>query len=493
LFPLDEPDDAAHAEAPAASSSSVAAEEPEPQFTSAGTRVWRVQALVAALTRHVEQRFRDVRVEGEVSNCRTAPSGHIYFTLKDGQAQLPVVMFRMRAQMLRFSLEDGMQVRVRGRVSVYEARGQMQLMAELLEPLGDGALRLAFEQLKQRLAAEGLFDPARKRPLPPFPRTIGIITSPTGSVIRDILHVLERRARGVHVLLYPATVQGETAAVEFRNGLRWFQSHSSAADVIILARGGGSAEDLNCFNDESLARAIAVCDVPVVSAIGHETDFTIADFVADLRAPTPSAAAEMVTQNHLEVRSRLQSFDVRLERGGRYRMMLARELLSAVISRPGFAAMRDYCARRLQRVDELSYRLAQAERRRTQQARNSLESLALRLARQDVSQRLANARMRCEALSARQSQAINRLLSAKRGAFFPAVAQLDALSPVAILERGYAVIYDSAGSVVRDSADVNVGDALTARLARGRITTSVTAREIDPTAPAKRSKRKAGK
>ncbi|HXP09475.1 MAG TPA: exodeoxyribonuclease VII large subunit, partial [Acidobacteriaceae bacterium] len=268
-------------------------------------RVWRVGQLVGEVRNHIEREYADVWVEGEISNFRPAPSGHMYFTLKDGEAQLPVVLFRRQALLLRFRPEDGLQILVRGRVSVYEQRGQMQLVAEFMEPVGAGSLQIAFEQLKAKLQKEGLFSPELKQPLPTFPRCIGIITSPTGAVIRDFLNVAGRRHLALQVDIYPSAVQGEAAALEIAAGIAFF-NRSRTVDVIVVARGGGSLEDLAPFNSELLARAIAKSALPVVSAVGHETDFTIADFVADLRAPTPSAAAELLTEAQHKVEERLE-------------------------------------------------------------------------------------------------------------------------------------------------------------------------------------------
>ena len=272
-------------------------------------RIYSVRALVADIRQHTESAYSDIWVEGEISNCRPAASGHIYFTLKDGEAQLPIVLFRRQAILLRFRPQDGLAVLVRGRISVYESRGQLQLIAETMEPRGAGALQLAFEQLKRRLADEGLFDAACKRPLPPFPHCIGVVTSPSGAVIRDIVTVIRRRHARLNLLIYPALMQGASSPSSVIEGIRWFNQHPERTDLILIARGGGSLEDLAAFNDESLARAIAASELPVVSAIGHETDFTIADFVADLRAPTPSAAAELITAaQHRHRRSRQLSY-----------------------------------------------------------------------------------------------------------------------------------------------------------------------------------------
>src|SRR6516165_10691996 len=259
-------------------------------------RIWPVHELVGQVRGLVERRYADLWVEGEISNFRPAPSGHVYFTLKDADAQLPIVLFRRQAMLLRFRPEDGLHVLIRGRISIYEQRGQLQLVAETMEPVGAGSLQLAFEQLKEKLKSEGLFETTRKRPLPAFPRCVGIVTSPTGAVIRDFLNVVGRRHSGLNVLLYPVSVQGESAPDEIEAALKALNAAPELVDLIVLARGGGSLEDLAAFNSERVARAIVASRLPVVSAVGHETDFTIADFVADLRAPTPSAAAELVTQ-----------------------------------------------------------------------------------------------------------------------------------------------------------------------------------------------------
>ena len=301
----------------------------EPRHTR---RIWPVRELVGQVRELIEQEFGDVWVEGEISNYRPAPSGHVYFTLKDADAQLPIVLFRRQAMLLRFRPEDGLHVLVRGRVSVYEQRGQMQLVAETMEPVGAGSLQLAFEQLKERLKAEGLFDAARKRPLPAFPRTVGIVTSPTGAVIRDFLNIVARRHSGLNVLLVPVSVQGDQAPAEIEAAM----AHLNAAgpgdaahvDLIVLARGGGSLEDLAAFNSERVARAIAASRLPVVSAIGHETDFTIADFAADLRAPTPSAAAELITEAQHKIAEHLANQSHRLDRAVRFQLLQARQRLS---------------------------------------------------------------------------------------------------------------------------------------------------------------------
>src|SRR5713226_752532 len=258
-------------------------------FKPLDRRIWSVRDLVAAVRMHIERENGDTWVEGEISNFRAHDSGHLYFTLKDQNSQIRAVMFRSQARLLRFRPENGMQVVLRGRVTIYEERGDLQISAEYLEPKGAGALLIAFEQLKAKLGAEGLFDPARKKSIPALPRRIGIVTSPQAAALRDILNILQRRHHSVNVLIYPAQVQGDAASGEVAAGVRFFNQHDNV-DVIIVARGGGSAEDLAAFNNEALARTVAGSKIPVISAVGHETDVTIIDFVADLRAPTPSAA-----------------------------------------------------------------------------------------------------------------------------------------------------------------------------------------------------------
>src|SRR5262249_36209101 len=284
-------------------------------------RVWTVRDLVAAARTHLEREYADVWIEGEISNFRAHDSGHLYFTLKDGSSQIRMVMFRSQARLLRFRPEDGTQVVARGRVTIYEGRGELQVSVEYLEPKGAGALQVAFEQLKAKLEAEGLFDAARKKPIPTLPRKIGIVTSPQAAALRDILNILQRRHHSASVLIYPAQVQGEAAANEVSMGVRYF-SRSGVVDVIIVARGGGSAEDLAAFNHEGLARVVAASTVPVISAVGHETDFTIIDFVADLRAATPSAAAELVIRSRQEIEEQTENLHQRLERAMRYRLLL---------------------------------------------------------------------------------------------------------------------------------------------------------------------------
>jgi exodeoxyribonuclease VII large subunit len=455
---------------------------PEAAPVSSQRRVWRVGQLVGEVRNHIEREYADVWVEGEVSNLRPAPSGHVYFTLKDGDAQLPVVLFRRQALLLRFKLEDGHQILVRGRVSVYEQRGQMQLVAEFVEPVGAGSLQLAFEQLKARLQKEGLFDSDKKQPLPSFPHCIGIITSPTGAVIRDFLNIAGRRHLGLNVQLYPAAVQGETAAMEIANGIAFF-NRSQTVDVIVLARGGGSLEDLAPFNSELLARAIAKSQLPVVSAVGHETDFTIADFAADLRAPTPSAAAELLTEAQHKLEERLEQLHRRLTHAARYQLMRAQERLSRIAAPAAFARMRNALSRRQQRLDELQYQMDAAWHRQSRQLTERLQRLEARLLRQDVSHRLRTVRERLVTLDGRIARAQEALLQRARARCSGTEGRLQTLSPLAVLNRGYALVFAPDGKLVREAGAVDPGTLITTRFAHSSLTSQVMERKSDPNKP----------
>jgi exodeoxyribonuclease VII large subunit len=439
-------------------------------FTAAPQRrVWTPRELMEALRTVLEREFSDVWVEGEISNYRPAESGHIYLTLKDADAQVRLVMFRNQSRLLRFRPENGMQVIARGRLSLYEARGDLQLYCEYLEPKGAGALQVAFEQLKAKLAAEGLFDVARKKPLPTLPRRIGIVTSPRGAAVQDFLNIIRRRHESVAVLIYPAQVQGESAAAEVAAGVRWF-SHAKkehAVDVIVVARGGGSLEDLAAFNDEALARAIAASKIPVISAVGHETDFTIADFVADLRAPTPSAAAEIVVEAKHILEERIASLQSHLAKAARYRIIMARSALNELAQHQVFARMSDLLARRQQRIDDLAYRLVAAHRSALQSARQRLEVAGAKLGSFDLRRRLATMRSELSGREHALASALRQFTLHRRSHLDTLAAQIEQLSPVKILERGYALVFDAAGKLVKDPARLHDGDAIRARVARG--------------------------
>jgi len=435
-------------------------------------RIWSVADLVSEVRLRVEREYGDLWVEGEISNLRSAPSGHVYFTLKDGDAQLPAVLFRRQASLLRFKPADGLHVLLRGKVSVYEQRGQMQLVAEFLEPVGAGSLQIAFEQLKVRLQARGFFDAARKKPLPAFPHCVGIVTSPSGAVIRDFLNIVGRRHAGLHVLLYPASVQGEGAAAEVAAGIAYF-NRTREVDVIVVARGGGSLEDLAPFNTEHLAEAIAASELPVISAVGHETDFTIADFVADLRAPTPSAAAELVTAALHNVTERVQTLDQRLVRACRFRLIQAANAFARVRVESIFVKEMDQLRRRQQHVDQLCDRLAGSWRQQYRRFNERLQALAARLLRQDVAWRMGAARERLLTFDARMIRAQANHLRKCRERQTSLMRQLDALSPLAVLSRGYALVYNEGGALIRSAADAAPGESTVTRLAHGRIRSRV--------------------
>lgn len=438
------------------------------QFGPPPRRVWTVGELVVAVRAQLERQYADVYVEGEISNFRAADSGHLYFTLKEGAAQVRAVMFRSQARLLRFRPENGLQVMARGRVTVYEARGELQISVEHLEPQGAGALQIAFEQLKAKLGAEGLFAAERKKALPLLPRRIGVVTSASGAALQDILQVLGRRHDSVAVLICPAQVQGEAAAAEVSAGVRYFNS-THAVDVIIVARGGGSLEDLAAFNDEGLARTVAASEIPVISAVGHEVDFTICDFVADLRAPTPSAAAEMVVRSQRELLEQVQAIHQRLTRGVRYQLLMARQALTQLAQHGAFARTRSLIGRRQQRVDEAVFRLAQAQREILTDCRRRLEAASARLRHRELGRQMAASKQVLQAREQALAAAADRLLMGWRSRWARSSAQLEALSPLNILERGYALVFDQSGRLVKDAGRLRPGEPITARLARGSV------------------------
>jgi exodeoxyribonuclease VII large subunit len=433
-------------------------------------RIWPVRELVGQVREMVELEWGDVWVEGEISNYRPAPSGHVYFTLKDADAQLPVVLFRRHALLLRFRPEDGLHVLARGRVSVYEQRGQMQLVAEALEPVGAGSLQLAFEQLKARLKAEGLFDAERKRPLPAFPRTVGIVTSPTGAVIRDFLNIVARRHSGLSVLLCPVSVQGDAAPAEIEAAINEMQG---LVDVVVVARGGGSLEDLAAFNSERVARAIASSSLPVVSAVGHETDFTIADFVADLRAPTPSAAAELITEAQHKIAEHLANQSNRLDRAAGFQLLQARQRLTHLPVIRAEGRMNALLYRLAQKLDDFSFRMGTAFSSLLGYRQRKVADLTAAVLRQDPRQGLSLAREQMLSCRARLDWTLERRQRESAARLNALDAQLHSLSPLAVLERGYALVLDTAGIVVRSTAQVAPGDKLVTRLSDGAFTSRV--------------------
>jgi len=417
---------------------------------STGRAVLTVSELTRRLQEVLEDRFPAVWVEGEISNFRLYGSGHAYFTLKDADAQVRAVLFRNRGRRIKFEPADGLHVMAFGSIEVYPQRGEYQMVIELLEPKGLGALQLAFEQLKTRLQAEGLFEQARKRELPRFPRKIGIVTSPSGAAIRDMLRVIGRRFGELHIVIAPCRVQGEGAAEEIAQGLRDLNA-LGGVDVIIVGRGGGSLEDLWAFNEEIVARAIAGSKVPVVSAIGHEVDFTIADFVADLRAPTPSAAAELVVREKQAVVDSLGQLRARLER---------------FAARP----LRDL----ERRVDELTARLRREIRGELGRANHRVVLVTRALRASDPVARVANDRHRLENLQSRLITSLTRRCDHARYGLRTAVGRLDSLSPLAVLGRGYSLTRTPTGEVVHSPAQVQVGDGIRVLLHRGSLDARVT-------------------
>jgi len=435
-------------------------------------RIWTVRDLVSTVRTHIEREYGDVWVEGEISNFRAHDSGHLYFTLKDQNAQIRAVMFRSSARLLRFRPDDGMQIVLRGRVTIYEDRGELQISAEYLEPKGAGALQVAFEQLKAKLEAEGLFDSSRKKAIPVLPSRIGIVSSPQAAALRDILNILRRRHGSANVLIFPAQVQGEAAALEVSAGVRYFNKARNV-DVIIVARGGGSAEDLAAFNHEGLARAVASSEIPIISAVGHETDFTIIDFVADRRAETPSAAAELVIRSRQEVEEQAEGLQQRLVRAIRYRLLMGRQVLTELAQHGAFARMMDAINQRQQKLDDLQYRVDRAERQILERSRRRLESASAAVRHYDLRRILASIRKELEAQAGTMVAAMRTSLLRSQSRLDQLASQLQALSPVAILERGYALVFDSRGNLLKNAAQVKVGDEISARLAKGSVTATV--------------------
>ena len=432
-----------------------------------GRDVWTVSRLNAEARATLEGSFPLLWVEGEISGLSQPRSGHWYFTLKDAYAQVRCAMFRTRNVLLRFTPVDGQQVLLRARVSFYEARGEFQLIAEHMAPSGEGALRRAYEELKARLEKEGLFDPARKQPLPAYPRRLGVVTSPTGAAIHDVLTVLARRFPGLPVVIYPVPVQGDGAAAEIAAMLRLADSRADC-DLLLLTRGGGSPEDLAPFNDEALARTIAALRTPIVSAVGHEVDFTIADFAADRRAPTPSAAAELVSPDGAALEDAAKRLASRLQRAIARRVVLARTRLGHQVHRLGRAQPAALLRQRALRVDELEARVRRAADRRLDGQRARLARGLDRLALLSPSRRLALLLQRLTTLGQRLQSAASRRVAAGRGRLAALGGALHALSPLATLDRGYALVRRADdGCVVRDCAAAPAGTRVRTLVANG--------------------------
>jgi exodeoxyribonuclease VII large subunit len=438
-----------------------------------------VSELTGMIRGTLEKRFASVWVEGEISNFRAHNSGHWYFTLKDELAQLRSACYRSSNQRIRFRPEDGLQVRARGRLSVYEPKGEYQLIVDSLEPIGAGALQLAFEQTKARLKTEGLFAAEIKRPIPFFPRRIGVVTSPDGAAIRDIVNVISRRTQTVHVLVAAARVQGEGASHEIVRAIRFLNAHHERAlrdgrhdatiDVMIVGRGGGSIEDLWAFNEEAVARAIRNSAIPIISAVGHETDFTIADFAADLRAATPSAAAEIVAAHEAQLCSTLAALTRNLARSIRFRISGARNQVQELALSPAFDAVTRRLRSANTATDEAEHRLQVAITGKLQQAHRRLGAAAHRLAPVQLRAGVIAARTRFESLNRARDAAIAARLEAAKQQLARSAASLDAMSPLKVLERGYAIAHDANGQIVREANSIDIGEALRLRLWKGAL------------------------
>jgi exodeoxyribonuclease VII large subunit len=428
-------------------------------------KIYSVYEITSEIKQALEK-YGAVWIQGEISNFKHHSSGHMYFSLKDDRAQIKAACFRNNNMYLKFRPEDGLEVLVRGRLSVYEPRGDYQMIVEFMEPVGVGSLQLAFEQLKQRLRAEGLFDDAHKVSLPLLPRKIGTVTSPTGAAIQDMLRILNRRNASLHVLIYPARVQGAGAAEEIASGVKYFNTRDDI-DVIIVARGGGSIEDLWAFNEEIVARAIYDSRIPVISAVGHEVDFTIADFVADLRAPTPSAAAEMVSGAREDLQVTVESFSGRALQAVRLLIERRRSALERLARNRAFNVTPNKVRELQQSFDETALKMNQSMLRRLVDSRHRERVLQMRLVKVDLRQALARHQ---EVLSGKRNRlwaAARAWVLSRRSRLELQVGRINALSPLAILGRGYAICRDQQGMILREAARVTRGDRVEVTLALG--------------------------
>ncbi len=435
--------------------------------------VLTVSELTALIRAALEDTFPAVWVRGEISNFAIPASGHYYFSLKDAAAQLRAVCFRGSHRRVPFTPRNGMEVIARGRISMYEPRGDLQLIVEEMVDYGLGNLMRAFEQLKEKLAAEGLFDEGRKRRLPLFPARVGVVTSATGAAVRDILHILRRRNSAVHVLLYPVKVQGDGAAEEIAEAVRWFDAHPETADVLIVGRGGGSLEDLWAFNTEPVARAIAACRMPVISAVGHEVDFTIADFVADLRAPTPSAAAELVAAAADGLRDRVTAARRALAATLKQAVAERRHRLRVLFLSRGFTALPHRVGTRIQRVDDLAMQLRLRIRERLGGPERRLAEAARRLAARSPVQRLRETAHRIALAGSGLTARMQALLVSHRGRLELARRRLEAVGPRSVLARGYALCLDAGGRPVRTWQQAPPGSRVDVLLGAGRLECAV--------------------
>jgi exodeoxyribonuclease VII large subunit len=441
-------------------------------------RVFSLRELSDQLRQILDRNFSNIWIAGEISGTKLAPSGHCYFTLKDSEAQIKCVCWKLSYWRLKFKPRDGVQVLVRGRVDIYEQRSEYQFTVEAIEPQGHGALQIAFDDLKRKLMAEGLFESARKRPLPKYPRRIAIVTSPKGAVIRDFIEILSRRFPGLHIRLFSARVQGVGSIEDVCRGIEFFgratPDHAPWAEVIVIARGGGSLEDLWTFNEEAIARAIAASPVPVISAIGHETDVTIADFVADLRAPTPSAAAEMLVCTRQELLDRVEALRARDAQAMRFRMAkLARSLHEQAIDR-ATAILHRSLARRGQRLDDLDERLRSVTRGALAAASKTRRALEDKLRLFDLRPRFRRDRDRGSEAEFRAISGMRAILVRRRERLTAIAAKLEQLNPRLVLSRGYAIVLNETGAIVRDPSQAPDGSAVSILLERHTLAARIT-------------------
>src|SRR6266850_1402374 len=452
-------------------------------FDETERRPLTVSELTESVRKAIEARFSTVWVEGEISNFKAHSSGHWYFTIKDEGAQLRAKCFRSANSRIRFRPTDGLHVRARGRLTVYEVRGEYELVVEALDPVGAGALQVAFEQLRDRLQTEGLFAQELKRPLPVFPGRVGVVTSPTGAAIRDILNVISRRTRTVHVLFSPARVQGDGAGRDIARAIKLINDHHARAqrdgrstdlvDVLIVGRGGGSTEDLWAFNTEEVARAIRASLIPIISAVGHETDFTIADFVADRRAPTPSAAAELVAAREDQLCDTLAQAGQSLSRLMRYKIVTARTRVQQQALSQAFDEVRGRLRDATSATNSARHRLQILVGQTVRSAHLRVDALSGSLAPAQLRARLAAARLRFDSAYTGCNTAIESQIDEARKRLGLAAASLDALSPLSVLQRGYAIAQKEDGTLLRDAKLVSIGDSVKVRLAKGKLSARV--------------------
>lgn len=438
-----------------------------------------VSELNAGIRTTLESRFSDLWVEGEISGFLAHSSGHWYFTLTDGVNSIKAACYKSQNYRIRFRPSDGLHVRCRARISIYEKRSEYQLVVDSLEPVGEGALTIAFEQIKARLAAEGLFDQAAKRPIPLFPRRVGIVTSPDGAAVHDIMTVLDRRARSVSVVLVPTAVQGEFAAVQIAAAIRTANDFCGQCleheriDVLIVGRGGGSADDLWAFNEERVARAIRASGIPVISAVGHEIDFTIADLAADLRAATPSAAAEIVAASEAELKQAVDRLSGDLEQKMRIRLLTERSRVRDLSLSPVFAEFPGRVRELRYEVDQLAARVEQQAKEHLTRGVSGLSELSARLSPQRFAARLSDDGSRIRLLSQRARAASLSILSRDRNRLETLMGKLDTLSPLSVLKRGYSIAQKRSGEILRNSHQTSVGDFIEVRLGEGSIDAEV--------------------